>query len=112
MKATIHLVIARRGVIRMTKNKPDLARDEIGVGLRLSIPDSAFLAPFVFADLDVPEHAVVVPEICVEFEEPPASAIEARSVETEGLGPQGESAVRDSGDAQPLSPLSEPHHAD
>lgn len=32
MKAMIFLVLNRRGVDRMTKNKPSLARDEIAIG--------------------------------------------------------------------------------
>jgi hypothetical protein len=104
MKATVHIVLNKRGVARMTKNKPDLSRDEIAVGLRLAVPDSAFLAPIVYVDLNVPDHAVLVPEIGIEIEEP-ASAIEARSDETEGLGPQGESAVPKA-DAQTPSPSS------
>lgn len=70
MKATVHIVMNRRGAVRMTKGKPDLSRDEIAIGLRLSVPDSAFLAPIVFADLEVPEDAVMVPEITVELEQP------------------------------------------
>lgn len=69
MKTTVHIVMNKRGAVRMTKNKPDLARDEIAIGLRLSVPDSAFLAPIVFADLDVPESAVVTPEVTVDVDE-------------------------------------------
>jgi len=104
MKTLIHLVMNKRGVVRMTKNKPDLARDEIAIGLRLSVPDSAFLAPIVFADLDVPEHAVIVPEVRVELDESPASAIEARSDETaQQAQPEGRERGPQ-GDAQPLPP--------
>jgi hypothetical protein len=66
MKTTVYVILGRKGATRMTKNKPDLRRDEIAIGLRLEVPDSAFRAPLVMADLTIPDHAVIVPEISVE----------------------------------------------
>ena len=73
MKTTAYIVLNRRGAARLTKGKPHLARDEIAIGLRLEVPDSAFLAPIVLADLTVPDHAVIVPEVSVELVDQPTS---------------------------------------
>lgn len=101
MKALVHLVMNRRGVVRMTKNKPDLARDEIAVGIRLEVPDSAFLAPLIYADLTVPDHAVIVPEVKVEIE--PASVDTHPEGGDDLSAPFMGSAVGESRDAQPSS---------
>lgn len=70
MKTTVYLTLKKNGSVRATKNMPALARDEIAIGVRLEAPDSAFESPVVFADLTVPDHAVVVPEVVVEVVEP------------------------------------------
>lgn len=66
MKTTAYLILNRKGPVFIRKNKPSLRRDEIAVGIRLDIPDSAFRSPIIMADLKVPDHAVIVPEITVE----------------------------------------------
>lgn len=70
MKTTAFIILKKSGPVRMTKGKPSLGRDEIAIGVRLEVPDSAFRAPLVMADLVVPDHAVQVPEVHVEVVEP------------------------------------------
>lgn len=71
MRTTVYIAFNKKGAARLTKTKPHLAREEIAVGVRIEIPDTAFLAPIIFADLVVPEHAVLVPEVSIEVEEQP-----------------------------------------
>lgn len=74
MKTTVYLVMTRKGQCRTVKTPPRLSRDEIAIGFRLSIPDTVFLAPVVFADITVPESAVITPAIGVEVEMPQVPA--------------------------------------
>jgi|GEM_PF-4531746 len=68
--STVFLALNRNGLVKATKTKSDLRRDEIGVLLRLRIPTSAFQSPYIEANINVPGHAVVVPEIEAEVIEP------------------------------------------
>jgi hypothetical protein len=67
---TVYIAMNRKGAVRMTKGKPALRSDEIAIGITVEVPDSAFRAPIIMADLKVPDHAVMVPEISVEVIEP------------------------------------------
>lgn len=66
MRDVIHLVATRSGVVRMVKRSPLMARDEIGVRLRIEIPDGCFLAPILSVDIDVEEQQVIQPKAQVE----------------------------------------------
>ena len=70
MKTKIYLALNAKGLVKATKGKSTLARDEIGVMLTLEVPDSAFRYPDIAASLIVPETAVDVPEIEIAVEEP------------------------------------------
>lgn len=66
MKDVCYLVADSVGVVRMTKRAPVLGRREIGVMVRVTIPDSAFKAPYVQATLNVPEDSVIQPVVEME----------------------------------------------
>jgi hypothetical protein len=70
MQTQIFLALNRRGFVKATKGKSGLAVDEIGVMLSITVPDSSFRSPTLAATLDVPEHAVVVPELKIEVADP------------------------------------------
>lgn len=65
------IVMSEYGIQRMTKRQGKLARGEIAVRIRLTVPESAFAEPAITADIDVPETAIIRPEIRVEFEDAP-----------------------------------------
>ena len=69
MRTTVFLALNKRGLVKATKGRAGLGRDEIGVMLTVSVPDKAFLSPYVSASLDVPDHAVEVPEILIDVAE-------------------------------------------
>lgn len=69
MKAKVYLVASRSGVLRMTKNPPDLFRGELAVALSVTIPDTAFREPILSATMEVPESAVIHPTIEVSAEQ-------------------------------------------
>ncbi len=71
MKDTVYLVLNADGVVRMTKRWPALAREEVGVQLKVSIPDDSFKSPVVAAHLDIPADRVIQPEIEMEVGEVP-----------------------------------------
>lgn len=71
MRDDIFLVCDHRGIQRMTKRAPHLARYEVGVHLRVTIPDGAFKAPIITATVEVPEAATLQPTIAVDIVEPP-----------------------------------------
>lgn len=99
MKTTFYIVLNKRGPVRMTKNSPSLARDEIAVGLKLTVPENVFRNPTVMAEIEIPERAILVPQVHAEVID--AQAIEARSGETERLDLEGESAVREDAPQSP-----------
>jgi hypothetical protein len=62
VKAHIFLTVNRSGVVKMTKEKPILARGQRAVRLVMSIPDAAFLEPpMLDAELAVPADALAYP---------------------------------------------------
>lgn len=67
---TVFIALNRKGFVKATKSRSSLARDEIGVMLKLSVPESAFRSPVVEANIVVPHHAVEVPELTAEIVEP------------------------------------------
>jgi hypothetical protein len=63
VKTSIYLTINKRGISKMTKERPSLSQDERAVRLNISVPDAVFAAPPILdADLEVPASALVVPE--------------------------------------------------
>lgn len=71
MRDDIFLICDHTGIRKMTKRMPALARFEIGVHLRITIPDGAFKAPIITATVEVPEAATLQPTIGVDVVEPP-----------------------------------------
>lgn len=66
MRDTVYLVLNPEGVVRMTKRWPSLAREEVGVQVRVTIPDNSFKAPILAATLDIPPDRVIQPTIAIE----------------------------------------------
>lgn len=69
MKDAVFLVVTRNGVARMTKREPDLGRDEIGVRVKIEVPDNCFRSPILNASINVPEDRVIQPRVELEVEE-------------------------------------------
>ncbi len=53
MRETIFLVVTRRGIDRMTKRMPQLAKGEIPVKLSVTVEDSAFREPVLEREVTV-----------------------------------------------------------
>ncbi len=66
MKAELFLAVTKSGSIRMTRRNPSLARDEVGVRVKLAIPDTSFRAPIVEVNVDVPEDRIILPAVEAE----------------------------------------------
>jgi len=66
MMQTIYLVATRFGVDRMTKRRPELGRNEVGVAIKITIPDGAFRSPVIEATLDVADGVVMQPIVTIE----------------------------------------------
>jgi hypothetical protein len=71
MKQTIFIVADRNGISRLTKRVPFLGRGEIGVCLKVTIPDAAFTSPLIHAELDVLDEHVMQPTVTLEPIEAP-----------------------------------------
>jgi hypothetical protein len=64
MRAHIFLTITRSGVVKMTQQKPTLARGQRSIRLVVSVPDSAFAEPAILdAELQVPADALAYPAV-------------------------------------------------
>lgn len=70
--AQIEAELSCRGVRRMTKNVPSLARDEIAVKVRVTVPDHVFAPRIAGAELTVNPAHVVEPVAEVEALDAPA----------------------------------------
>lgn len=66
MKTELYLAVTADGSARMTRRRPNLARDEVGIRVKLSVPDSSFRSPVVLVNLAVPEDRVIMPEVQAE----------------------------------------------
>lgn len=72
MKTHIYLTMSKTGVVKMTKEKPDLSPQQRAVRLTLTVPDSAFASPpMLDAELTVPADRLLQPK----FDEPIAVEI-------------------------------------
>lgn len=71
MKDVVYLISDAHGIVRMTKRAPSLARNEIGIMVAITIPATAFKAPYVQALLVVPEEAVIQPAVEMTVVDPP-----------------------------------------
>ena len=71
MKDTVYLVLNADGVVRMTKRWPSLAREEVGVQVKVTIPDDSFKAPVLGATLDIPPDRIIQPDLTIEVEPQP-----------------------------------------
>lgn len=69
MRDSCYLVFDRRGVRKMTKTAPDLSSGQYAVKVNVGVPDGLFDRTFPEVDIEVPEQAVIAPEVAVEFDE-------------------------------------------
>lgn len=74
MKDVCYLIADAHGIVRMTKRAPSLSRNEIGVMVAVTIPKTAFKAPYLLAVLDVPEESVMQPVIEMVVVDPKPAA--------------------------------------
>jgi hypothetical protein len=70
MKDEVYIVLTSTGATRMTKRPPYLSRSEVGVRIKITVPDNAFRSPILTVDLEVPDSHVVQPTIEVQTVEP------------------------------------------
>jgi len=77
-----YIVMSEYGIQRMTKRQGQLKRGEIGIKVRISVPESCFAEPDVSVVVNVPESAIVHPK--VEVEALPADAMIAEREERDG----------------------------
>jgi hypothetical protein len=73
VKEQVYLVISQDGVRRMTKRLPDLARSEVAIRLKITVPDACFRSLVVSADVEIPAERVITPVAEVEILEPEAA---------------------------------------
>lgn len=70
MKAKFYVVFDRTGAQRMTKKyAPSMYREEVAVGITVTIPDSVFREPIINATITVAEDQVILPPIEIEAEQ-------------------------------------------
>lgn len=65
-----YIVMSEYGIQRMTKRPGKLARGERAVRIRLVMPVAAFAQPDISATINVPESAIIAPEVAVEVLSP------------------------------------------
>ncbi|GLT03062.1 hypothetical protein GCM10007897_45050 [Sphingobium jiangsuense] len=65
-----YIVMSQYGIQRMTKRPGKLARGEVSVRVRLTLPESVFDEPAFSAHVSVPESAVIKREADVEVVAP------------------------------------------
>lgn len=70
MEDLCYLVLSEYGIERMTKRQGTLKRGEVSVRVSVSIHDKHFAEPTVSARIDVPDSAVIQPQVTVEAEPP------------------------------------------
>ena len=70
MKDTCYLVLSEYGIERMTKRQGMLKRGEVSVRVSDNIADKHFAEPNVTAHIEVPDMAVIHPQVVVEAELP------------------------------------------
>jgi hypothetical protein len=58
MVKSFYLVVSRTRVVRTTKRAPSLGWGEIGIRVKLELPDSLFVTPALQAHIVIPESAV------------------------------------------------------
>jgi hypothetical protein len=63
------------GNVRVAKNRPHTASDEIALQLNLTIPDALYFKPQLVANVTVPDSAHVQPEIGCEVQDNIAEVI-------------------------------------
>ena len=62
MKQKVWLVCDKRGIRRLIKRNPRFFRDEVGIALTITIPDSVFNSLTVPLSVEVPESLTVETE--------------------------------------------------
>lgn len=65
------IVMSQYGIQRMTKRPGKLARGEIAIRIRLHVPEDTFMEPTISADIDVPESAIIRPQVEVTVHDAP-----------------------------------------
>jgi hypothetical protein len=69
MKDSCFLVLSEYGIERMTKKQGVLKRGEVAVRVSVNIADKHFAEPTVSAHIDVPDCAVIQPQVNVDVEQ-------------------------------------------
>lgn len=87
MKTDVFLVCNNRRALRITAKQPALARDEIAIKIKMTIPDSVFRSSIFDVTLDVPSDRVITPQIEVfvdQIEEEITEHLNASKLENAG----------------------------
>lgn len=102
MTDTIFLVVTRRGIERMTKNLPSIARGEVPVKLLVTVEEGAFREPVIVKEVMVNDWREGIDMADVDFQgsaitEEEAEVIRARRLEKmkEILETQGYSVTKE-----------------
>lgn len=72
MQASAWLVVSRKGIQRMAKNKPTLDAEELAVAVTVTIPDGLFQRPTIAAHVvvdDIDSLPVITSETRINLEE-------------------------------------------
>lgn len=77
MKVPFFLTVNSNGSIRSTKNRPDLAWNEVSIACTLVVPDALFRKPALSATITVPDDAATPNEIPTDIQMNVKDAIEA-----------------------------------
>lgn len=69
VKDVCYLVLQKSGIVKMAKKPPSLLGHQVAVKLVVQMPDSHFADRFVQASINVPEGAVIHPQVHITAEE-------------------------------------------
>ena len=70
MKDNVYLIMDKNGARQMRKTKPKLSSGEVAVQLEIEISDEFFERFIPVANLEIPDDAVIKPEISVSVNRP------------------------------------------
>lgn len=83
MKDVVYLILNRRGAAALRKCVPSLASGEIAIRLAISVPNAAFDKFIPRVAIDVPETAVIHPDLEITVEALPEVIEPVASGDTE-----------------------------
>ena len=76
MKDSCYLIINPSGIVGMRKNKPDLTSGQVTVEVSVKVPDRFFDMTVPKAVIEIPEDAIMTPEVDVKISDLPAEVLE------------------------------------